>query len=129
MCIYIHIYVYIHVRVYVYMHTHSHIHIYIYLRGSLAFLPISQSEGRTTVVCILVEMDPGLLVSGSSLQIISVLPRGIYLCVETRKGWAWPCYRALPKIRPVANQGSVARGMGICTFGGSGASLCRTWWV
>ena len=112
-----------------YIRTHTHTHIHIYLRGSLAFLPVSQSEGRTSVVCILVEMDPGLLVSGSSLQIISVLPRGIYLRAETGKGWAWPCYRALPKIRPVASQSSVARGGGICTFGGSGASLLRTWWV
>lgn len=43
----------------------------------MRFLPVSQSEGPTKFpdVCALVEMDLGLMVSGSSLKIISVFPR------------------------------------------------------
>lgn len=85
MCVFIYIYVYTHVCtyvcVYICTHTHIHIHIYIYLKGSLTFLPISQSEGPTEVVCVLVEMDPGLTVSGSSVK-CHLRPRQGRVCAE-----------------------------------------------
>lgn len=104
--LFIYVCVYIHIRVCVYIcgciriyaHTLTDIYICMYLRGSLAFLPISQSEGPAVVVCILVEKDPGLPVSGSSLKMVSVLPRGPCVQKQERAGVA---LGVLPELRPV----------------------------
>ena len=97
-CIYTHVCVCICGCIRIYAHTLTDIYICMYSRGSLAFLPISQSEGPTVVVCILVEKDPGLPVSGSSLKMVSVLP-GAPVC-RNKKGLAWP-WGVLPEFRPV----------------------------
>lgn len=70
------------------MHTHTHIHIHIRIYifgGNLKFLLISQSEGPTKAPDVLLaEMDPGLMVSGASLKIISILPRAIFVQKQKR---------------------------------------------
>lgn len=124
----------------IYAHTLTDIYICMYLRGSLAFLPISQSEGPTMVVCILVEKGPGLPVPGSSLKMVSILPRSCVCRIE--KGLAWhrgvlhglrPVGWLLPRLllaaalcgsRCPALEFSVGRRA--CIFGGSWASLPGT---
>ena len=93
MCVYIYTYVCVCICgcIRIYAHTLTDIYICMYSRGSLAFLPISQSEGPTVVVCILVEKDPDLPVSGSSLKMVSVLPRGPCVQKQERAGVALGC--------------------------------------